>query len=136
MDIEAAFTAYLLAYIGLTALIGNRLYPDETPQSVNLATQTAVVYQHISAGFIHTHQGQNKTELPNYQLTVYAPTRPQCKAIAAQIKAALCDYVGTMGGLTVQYIMLVNELFDTQHPGDGVTVSTCDLEFEIVYNRS
>lgn len=137
MDIEAAFTAYLLARTGLTAIVGNRIYPDETPQGVDLARQTAVVYSQSGADEkIHTHAGQNALEQPAYQFTAYAPTRPQVKAISAQLKAALCDYSGTMGGLEVQYIRLDTELYDTEHPGDGITVSVCVLEFTINYVRS
>lgn len=137
MDIEAAFTAYLLTRTGLTALIDQRLYPDETPKDVDLAKQTTVVYSQSGADDkIHTHAGQNALEQPSYQFTIYAPTRPQVKAISAQLKAALCDYSGTMGGLEVQYIRLDTELYDTEHPGDGVTVNVCVLEFQIYYVRS
>ena len=140
MDIEAAFTAYLLTRTGLTASIDRRLHADETPQDVDLSKQTAVVYSQVSPDEkLHTHDGQNALESPYYQFTVYAPGlqgRPTAKSISAQLKAALCDYVGTMGGLEIQYIKLTNELYDTQHPGDGVSVSTCDLEFEINYVRS
>ena len=135
MDIEAAFTAYLLTQTGLTALIDRRIFPDETPQYVDLSKQTAVAYTHISDEKINTHEGINKTERPNYQFTAYAPPRAEAKTISTQIKAALCDYTGTMGGLTIQYVVLINEIYSTEHPAEGASVSMCDLEFEINYER-
>ena len=138
MHIEEAFTSYLLAQTGLTALIGRRLYPDETPQEVDLRTQSAVVYQQPSPDEkIHTHQGQTKSETPYYQFTAYAPTRAGARAVAEQIKAALNDYRGVMGGLTVEYITLINELADTLTTADGIVkVSAITLEYEIAYIRS
>ncbi len=103
---------------------------------MDLAKQTAVVYSQSGADKDHTHAGQKRVEQPVYQFTAYAPTRPQVKAISAQLKAALCDYSGTMGGLEVQYIRLDTELYDTERPGDGITVSVCVLEFQIYYVRS
>ena len=136
MDIEAAFVAYLLSNSSLTALIERRLYPDETPDEVDLKKQTVITYQQVSSSFVHTHDGQDKTELPNYQFTAYAPKRPQVKAIARAFKAALCDFTGTMSGLNIQGITLINELYDTVHPVEGLTVSSCDMEFQIIYDRS
>ena len=136
MDIETAFVNYLLSKPNITALIERRLHPDETPKDVDLNKQTAVIYQHVSSGFVHTHDGQDKTELPNYQFTAYAPKRPQVKAIAKAFKTALCDFTGNMSGLNIQGITLINELYDTIHPVEGLTVSSCDMEFQIIYDRS
>lgn len=132
MTLEEALTARLLAHPGLTALIGNRFDWDEMPPG----NTPYVVVQCISDVKLHTHDGQAKTEQPSYQFTAYAATRAGARAVAEQIKAALSDYTGTMSGLTIQYITLINELPDTQLIADGtVKVHTVALEFEIIYNR-
>jgi len=129
VEIEEALTTYLLAQSDLTALIGRRFFYDELPQGTTLP---AVVCQCVDDIKSHTHDGQSKLESPNYQYTAYASTRSGARAIANKIKAALCDYVGVMSGIKVQYITLLNELPNTEATSDGsITVHTVDLEFEI-----
>ena len=137
MEIDEALTAYLLARPGLTALIGQRLYPEETPPFVDLKTQTAVTYIFVSDVKLHTHDGQEALERPTIQFTAYAPTRPAARAVALQLKSALCDYVGTLSGLVVQYIKLINELPSMWKNTEGtVKVHIVDLEFEVFFVRS
>ena len=136
MEIDEALTTYLLSRPGLTALIGSRLFPDETPQSIDLRTISAVVYFNVSDTKDHSLTGQNKIENPFYQYTVYSPTRAGARAISNQIKTALCDYQGTLSGLTVQHIKLVNELVSKTTSTDGlIKVNTVDLEFEVIFEK-
>ncbi len=133
MHIEEAFSAYLLAYAGLTALIGARLYPEELPQDEDLP---AVTFQCISDVKLHSLTEQLGLEQPNYQFTAYANTRLSARSVAEQIKAALCDYSGTMSGVTVQYIELQTELSSLVSTSDGtVSMHTVDLDFQISYNK-
>jgi len=136
MEIDEALTIYLLAQPGLIALIGTNLYPDETPQRVDLRTTSTVTYQNIDNILVHSLAGQDSLESPNWQYTVYSPTRAEARAIANQIKAALCDYQGTLSGLIIQYIKLVNEFPHKMTSTDGlVKANVVDLEFEINYIR-
>jgi len=131
VHIEEAFTAYLLAYPGLTALIGRRFMFDYLPQDTVLP---AVVWQCVSDVKEHTHQGQIANESPTYQFTVYAATRAAARAVAEQIKLALCDYVGDMGGASVEWVKQINELPTTETNTDGtIKVHAIDLEFEFNY---
>lgn len=131
-DIEEAFTTYLLAHAGLAALISSRIYPDERPQSIT--TLPAVTYMVVSDIKQHILTGQMKQERPMYQFTVYASTRASAKAVAAQLKAALCDYHGTLSGVVIQKIQLNNELYTISASSDGTAkIHISDLEFEITY---
>lgn len=133
MEIEEAFTAYLLAIPALTALISGRLYPSRRPQGALLP---AVTYIDVSDEKLHTLAGQSKQESPVKQFTVYAATKPSAKAVANQIKSALVDYSGTMGGLVIQKIELKNEFSSTEENSDGTGFeNTIDLEFEITYEK-
>ena len=133
MNLEEALTAYLLSRSALTALIGRRLFYDELPQGTE---HPAVVCQAIDNIPINTHDGRSTFESPNYQWTVYAVSRASARTVAEQLKAALCDYSGTMSGLTIQYIRLINDIASTEKSADGtVRLATVDLEFEINYNR-
>lgn len=130
-ELQEALTTYLKAYAGLTALISTRLFPDEIPQGTTLP---AVFYINISDVKSHTLTGQLALESPMIQYTVYASTKPSARAVANQIKAALKDYVGTLSGVTIQYIRLINELSNKYTSPDGtIRVFTHDLEFQINY---
>ncbi len=129
MEIDEALLAYLLSQSGLTALIDRRLYPDERPQDSNLP---AVSYMYISDVKDQTLTAQQKLESPMIQFTSYAPTRAVARNVSNQVKTALADYAGTLSGLEVQYIKLVNELPSTERNADGtVLVRTVDQEYEI-----
>jgi hypothetical protein len=133
-EIEEALTTYLLAQSGLTALIGGRFFPDLLEDD---ATLPAVVYLNISDVKDHTLDGQLALESPVIQFTAYATTKSAAKAVAAQLKTALSDYHGTLSGITVQYIKLLNELSSVDTSADGmVKVWTTDLEYEVNYNRA
>ena len=133
-EIEEALVAHLLAQPGLTALIGNRLYPDLLEDDTSLP---AVVYLNVSDTKDHTLAGQLDLESPVIQFTAYATTKAGAKAVAAQLKTALSDYHGTLSGVPVQYIKLLNELSSSSTTADGmVRVFTTDLEFEVNYERS
>ena len=132
MEIFEAFTAHLLAQTGLTALIGDRIYPYEASEGDPLPY---IVYQNISDVKNHTLEGQNAFENPVYQFTVYDSDPVTIKAIGRQIKAALSDYHGTMSGLNVQYIELLNELSSKYNNTDGsLNCYTLDLEYQIYFD--
>ena len=129
MEIEEALTTYLLSQSGLTALIDRRFFYDERPEN---STLPALLCINISDVKEHTLTAQQKLESPMIQLTSYGTTRASARAVANQVKAALADYVGTMSGIEVQYIKLVNELPSTEQNEDGtVKVRTVDQEYEI-----
>jgi hypothetical protein len=131
LELEEALVAYLLEYPGLTTLIGQRLYPDELSQGEKLP---AVLYFKVSDVKDHTLAGQNKLERPIFQMTVFAVTKTDARAVANKIKTALNDYVGFMGGIFIQKIELQNELSNLETSSDGIIkVYTEDLEYQINY---
>lgn len=131
MNIEEAFTAYLLNHSGLKALINNKIYPEEIPQKTALP---AVFWIKVSDIKDHYLTGQCELERPIYQFTAQGNTKPEAKNVATQIKAALCDYQGIMNGVTVQKIELQNEMSSLEKSADGtLKVFYEDLEFQIFY---
>lgn len=133
MEIEEALMAYLLTKPTLTALIGTRIMPDDISGGAALP---ALTYQKISDVKIHTHQGQSKTEQPMIQFTSYAMARPNARAISNQVKSALCDFKGTLSGLTVQHVKLENEISGSETMADGTgKVYTEDLEYQVSFNK-
>jgi hypothetical protein len=133
VEIEEAFTAYLLEQSDLTVLIANRLEPEELPQGTALP---AVSYIKISDVKDHTLTGQLELERPIFQFTAFAFTKAGARAVANQLKTALVDYSGTMGGIVVQKIELQNEMSNLETSPDGaVKVYTESLEFQISFEH-
>lgn len=131
MDIEEAFTAYLLARAPLTALIGINLYPTERPQD---STLPAVTYITVSDVPNRTLTGQDALAEPYIQFTVYASTKASAKAVAKELKTALNDYHGTMSGVEVQLIELANEISSMYRESDGSAPEhIIDLEYQFHY---
>lgn len=129
MDIEEAFTRYLLDHEGLKALINNKIYPEEIPQGTKLP---AVFWVKISDIKDHTLTGQSELERPIYQFTAQGKTKAESKAVGKQIESALSDYQGIMNGVEVQKIEFQNEISSMEKSSDGTTkVYYKDLEFEI-----
>jgi len=129
MEIEEALTAYLLDCPGITALIGDKLYPDELPQGIKLP---AVIYSKVSDVKDHTLVRRSLLESPMIQFVAFAVSKVSARAIANQLKTALCDFQGTLSGLEIQYIKLENELSSIERSSDGtIKINTEILEFEI-----
>lgn len=131
MNIEEAVVKYLLDYPGLKALISNKIYPEEIPQSTKLP---AVFWIKVSDIKEHFLSGQSDVENPIYQFTAQADTKAEARKVAEQIKAALCDYQGILYGVTIQKIELQNEISGMEKSSDGtLKVYYEDLEFEITF---
>lgn len=133
-EIEEALRTYLLTKSALTSLIGTRILPDDISDGAALP---AVVYQKISDIKDHTLTGISPLESPMIQFSAYAKTKASARAISNQIKSALSDYSGTLSGITIQYIKLVNEMSTAETSGDGTQkIYVDDLEFEVNFLRS
>jgi len=133
-DIEEVLVAYLKTQSGLTALVKNKIYPEEIPQKIDLP---AVSYIKISDIKTHMLKEQNPLENPYLQFTVYAESKSSARGVLAQIKLALIDYVGTLSGIVIQKIQMENEISSMETGADGVQkVYTEDAEFQIFYERS
>ena len=114
MTIEAALYSYLSTYSGLTALTGTRIYPIMIAQE---AVMPAVAYQLVDDLPVHSGGADLIVHAARFQFSCYGTSYLNACAVAAQIKAALQDYSGTMGGaggVTVQrsFLEMTTDLYD------------------------
>jgi len=86
MSAETELYAALTSQAGLTALVGNRIYPDAIPENVALP---AVVFVRASTQPTHTLGGVLVCEFVSFTLTAWAESRAAAEAVADQISAAL-----------------------------------------------
>ena len=95
--LDEAIGAELVAYAGLTALVGTRIYYGPIPQGETLP---CVTYQRVSTPRILTHQSSGATgdlAHPRFQFNSWATTALSAKAIIDQVRAGLHGQTGVIG---------------------------------------
>lgn len=115
MTIETALFSYLSTHAGLKALVGKNIVPGTLTDS--MANQAAVTYVMIDDPPVHLGGADAAIHHPRFQFSCWGTSYTNACAVAAQIKAALQDYSGTMGGesgVVVQRIFYedANDLFE------------------------
>lgn len=95
MVIETALITYLLAQTGIIALVGQRIYFVQAPQDTD---KPYLVINKISGTRENSHEVNTHLAHPRFQLSAFAATYADCKAIIAAVQTALQGYTGTMGG--------------------------------------
>ena len=129
MSIEEALYTRLSTHAGLSALVGTRIYPSVMPQGVILP---AVTYRQISGARVHAMGSDAGLARPRFQLSCWSTTYSQAKDVAAQLRAALQRWRGTLGGVTVQDTFIKDES-DLFEPDTGF--HRVELEFEINHDE-
>ncbi len=95
MFIEEALYSYLSGHAGLTNLVGTRIYPLVMPQNISLPAAT---FSKVSGPRVHAMQKDAGMAYPRFQVSCWGITYKSTKEVAAQVRAALQDFKGTMGG--------------------------------------
>ena len=112
MHINDALYSYLSTYAGLTALTSNRIYPDNLPQNPTLP---AITYVQLSGNRIHAFQQDTGLTYPTYQFTCWGTSRKSAKTTATELRKALQNYNGLMGGasgVNVSGVLILDESDD------------------------
>jgi len=97
MNLDESLVARLKAHVGLTALVGARVYPQMLPQSPTLP---AVTYERSIAPTEHIMaESRSSIEAPNYRLQCWGSTITSAVAVAEQVDQALDAFSGMLGGV-------------------------------------
>ncbi len=104
--VEKAIVALLTEDTDVTALIGDRLEPVLTSQTLS---RPNVVYQRITTSRLRSQDGPEGTGDIRLQLSCYADTYAGAKTLADKVRLALDGYRGTAAGITVDGISLEDE---------------------------
>lgn len=107
--IEEGFTTYLLAHTGLSALIGNRIFPMRLPEGVDLP---AITYERVSGPRMRSHSGPSGTANPRYQFRCWGDPYSSAKDVADQLRIALDGFSGDMGTVAVQAAFVEDDVDD------------------------
>lgn len=132
MYIEEALFSYLSTYSGLSTLISKKIYPIIAPEGTAVPY---VTYTRISGQRFHAFRSDSGMTNPTFQFSCFGTSYSNAKAVAAQLRAALQNYSGTMGGVggvSVQSVLLIdeNDLYD-----DEAKVYYTTIDFQIFFNE-
>lgn len=119
MTIEAAVIQHLLAHPGVAALVGDRIYPMRLPQR---PTYPALTCQKVSGPRVTAKDGPAGLAQARMQVSCWAKSYPDAKAVAEQVRRALAGFSGVMGGaggVKVEMTQLENEV-DMYEPETGI----------------
>jgi len=100
---------HLSSYAGLSALVSSRIHPVIVPQEGILP---AVTYHKVSGQRVHTFQADPGVAQPRFRISSWASGYSEAKDVADQIRNALQDFSGVMGGtggVPVPSVRLENE---------------------------
>ena len=120
--------AYLSNYAGLTALVGDAIYPEVIPQDV---PPSYVAMHEVNRDKIYTHGGFCGSSKYHYQLSSFAKTKDAAELISQQIANAMAGW--RAANPSIGYALETSES-DTYRPELG-EVFCIDLAYKIFYNE-
>jgi len=98
----------------ITAIIGNNIYPDITPQNVDYPF---IVYSIINSNPVDFKDGQSNLEEIDLQIDVYTQNYDITQNLANLIRNRLDRFVGTVEGVEVQsikYMSATSQVFNAE----------------------
>lgn len=106
--VDDALRTLVLADAGMSALIGERMYPDVLPQG---ATFPAIRFFEVSLTPLYQHDGDANLDTSRYQFDCYAANRPAAKDVAMVLRTILGGLKKVYrDGVNFQAGFLVNSL--------------------------
>lgn len=135
MELNESLYSYLTSVTALTALVGDRIYPDRAGEKTQ---KPYLTYELVSEGEVDTLT-QPDTVLIGptiLQFDVWANSRSSARDVAKQLRKAFKNLKGQIGGpegITLSSTSRVSHTTDFEEK-DGIVVAYRDMqEFEFWY---
>lgn len=134
-NIGSAIRSFLLSRTMLTALIGQRMYPDVMPQD---ATMPSVCYYRFSTERTHDISSCTRSASTRVRFDCFASTRATADDIATAIRlSGITEFTGNIGNINVQGVRIDGgEIYSQQPPTDGNQVHRYVTSFDLMVNYS
>jgi hypothetical protein len=100
---EEALIALLIGDGGLAALVGARVHGGSRPQGSGLP---AVVIARIGGAPLYSDEGEVGLDQARMQVDCWGESYASAKLTARAVRRVLSGFEGTVGGITIQFIML------------------------------
>jgi hypothetical protein len=127
MTIEAAIYDRATTHAGLSALVGNRVYPDLAELNV---TDPWVTFHNVSGSSVEALADDTDINIDRFQIGAWSANKDTAILIREQIKAAFKRYKGTHAGIEI-----IDSHYITQIGSYDPTTLThhIPVDFEIWY---
>lgn len=122
------------AAVGNDADGGIKLFPMNVPQNTALPSARYFV---VGKSFDYTKDDfAAKVENPRVQLDIFSDSYSEAQTIFAAARSALDGYIGTIDGINVSRIYIVNEndVFEPEKDGEGIQIFRKSADFIIRVN--
>lgn len=135
MSIKSALAGFLQSAPGITAIAGDRSYPEVIPDQVFDAAskRPCVVWSRQSAERAKTFCGTGPLTRSTFSIDCYARTSAAAEELAQAVRTSLTDYRGTMGGVEIKDAALTGD-FDLLDLEPGLF--RVALSFDIWHDES
>ena len=135
MSIKRAVYAWLGQQAGITALAADRIWPEVIPsQDFDAATKrSCLVFSRDAVERTRTFCGTIPLVVSRVSISSYARTYDAAEQLAQAVRAALTDYRGAMGSVTVADVQLEQD-FDLMDLEPGLF--RVDLVFAIWHTET
>lgn len=128
--IAEALKSQLAGHVGLSALIGTRVYPGQLPQKPTLP---AVSYFTLANDRLYRHGGPSGDAEPVFQIDIWADTYALARSVAEQVRLAMNAFTGTVSGVWVHHAKCVGErdLYE-----DETRIQHIAIDFEVAHREA
>lgn len=106
MLLEEGLYSYLVSAPGVAALVGTRVYPLVLPQA---SPVPAIIYSRVGGPRVKALAAPPGVQRARVQLSVFATSYAEVKAVAEALRLALDGHRGSWGAGQVQAVSLVSE---------------------------
>jgi hypothetical protein len=129
-NISKSLRSKLLEASQLTALIGQRMYPNVMPQK---ATMPAIVYRKIATRRVHDNTDVTRLAASLIEFTCYASSQSVADDVAKAVRqSGIFGYRGTIDGVVFCGARIVGgDECDDEPPTDGSQVHRYLTRFDI-----
>lgn len=104
--VEKGIVALLLADAAVTAMVGTRVEPAGTAQTL---ARPNIVYQRVTTNRLYSQDGPAGSGDARVQLSIWADTYATVKDLADKVRTALEGYRGTVAGIVLDSVRLDDE---------------------------
>lgn len=108
MSLKRGLYSWLTAQAGITAIAGDRIWPEVIPQQDfdQASKRPCLVFSREAAERERTFCGTQALLVSRMRIDAYARTYDGAEQLAQAVRSALTDYAGLMGSTTVQDAVL------------------------------
>lgn len=102
MSIRAAIYTHLSGFAGLTALVGDRIWPNTFPEQ---PVFPGVVYTRTDGNTLQAHDGRVPLGWSVFQIDSFAADSTLVDSVAEQVRLALQGFTGTVAGVRIDGVL-------------------------------